>query len=198
LDEIAVSPSVDPWSYSLWSINPGFDQGAGAFNLSLNFLNASAYNQTGNGDYPIPLALSFGAGASLLEGSMDIRGGPRALGVLAGGRGSLLSAKGNVDAGWFNGEAGRRGLLIDANAGAYVAEGEYYRGLTLGGITVKTVIGGSVLSAHAGITGGIHYNQSSGIFTIEGFEHVGLGIGEKAGFKIEIPIRAFKEGKIGF
>jgi len=177
--------------FSALNFATGFDEGAAGFNIDLSVLSGNAYNKSGG------TALSFGAEVSVLNGSIDFRAGSRALGIIAGGEGTVLSASANLDAGWFSGQRGYTGALVDANIGVYTAKGEYYGGLTLGGISFRTVVGGSVLSAHAGITGGAYYNQESGEFILEGFEHLGFGIGEKVGVKIVIPVRAYMEGKVG-
>lgn len=54
------------------------------------------------------------------------------------------------------------------------------------GIKTTATIGGSIASAHAGLTLGATYNSSEDIVTIEGMEHLGFGAGEKAGIKFEI------------
>jgi len=69
--------------------------------------------------------------------------------------------------------------------GAYEAKGEVSGGMTILGFKVSGTAGGSVLSAHAGIGGGAYYDPQKAHFVIEFHENLGLGIGEKIGFKME-------------
>ena len=56
------------------------------------------------------------------------------------------------------------------------------------GIEGNWTLGGSVASAHAGVTGGFYIDTDTSHIVITGFEHFGFGIGEKAGFELRIPI----------
>ena len=98
-----------------------------------------------------------------------------------------------LDLGIFTGEGGLSGPLLDANAGAFVAEGEFSFGYSILGVQVESVLGGSFASAHAGLTVGSTYDAESGNLTIEGIEHLGFGAGEKAGIKITIPFNWLME-----
>ena len=163
----------------------------GSFSGEGRVLGASAYNNTGDGS--APLAVSLGAETSTVEANANLRIGSPAFGVVTSGEGSLLSAESNLDLGIFTGEGGLSGPLLDANAGAFVAEGEFSFGYSILGVQVESVLGGSFASAHAGLTVGSTYDAESGNLTIEGIEHLGFGAGEKAGIKITIPFNWLME-----
>jgi RHS repeat-associated protein len=199
LDTYEISSDyLPPWTRSVWEFAPEpFDRGAGAFGLNMNIGKYGFYNETGEGNKERGAAISMGGELTMADASMDIRAGSRALGLVTGGRGAVVTARANSDIGFFNGERLRTGFIIDVNAGIYGAEGEVYWGVTLGGITIKTVTGASAYTANAGITAGAYYDRASGDFTIEGFGHLGAGFGFLEGVKIVIPVKAYKENKIG-
>ena len=116
-----------------------------------------------------------------MSGELDLRLGTETTNIGGNARGTVLSA------GLLAGN-GKRGLLLDANAGAYVAEGDLSGRVSVFGIEGNWTLGGSVASAHAGVTGGFYIDTDTSHIVITGFEHFGFGIGEKAGFELRIPI----------
>lgn len=90
--------------------------------------------------------------------------------------------------GVFTGENQLYGILVDANAGAYAARGDLTLSFRPANLFIfDFTVGGSVMSAHAGITVGAYKDGKTGDFIISGMEHLGFGVGEKAGFLLTIP-----------
>jgi hypothetical protein len=153
----------------------------GNFSLEGSFMEGEAYNNSGL------TALSIGAEGATFSAKGDVQLGSDLLSIVFGGEGSLLSAESNLDAGMFLGEGDKIGPLFDGNIGAFSAEGEISGGMTILGIKFTGTVGGSVGSAHAGLTIGMTYDKKTSNVTIEGMEHLGFGFGQKAGGKVEIP-----------
>ena len=97
--------------------------------------------------------------------------------------------------GLFTGENGLTSIRGDVNAGAYTAEGEASFGGTIGPFSLDGTIGGSVGSAHIGGTISATYNNESNSIVIEGFEHIGFGVGEEVGGTFTINFNYFKNSK---
>ena len=155
-------------------------------NFELNSIYFNAYNNTGKGKHNT--ALDVGVKYESTGASIKTRLGTKDYNVNLGARGSMLSAKTNLALGWFSGERKMHGFLLDANAGAYVIEGDYTTGVTIMGTQIKIMSGASAVSAHAGLRLGAYIDDSTNNFVIEFKEHLGWGIGEKFGFKVSIPL----------
>lgn len=150
------------------------------------FLTASAFNNTGTGY--LPLALDLGGSVSGATGSISGRLGTSNFGAYGDANGSIFTTAGNTSAGIFTGEGNKKGFMLDANIGAYAAKGEYTLGGTLAGFKFQQTIGGSLLSAHAGWSSNFYYNGNNGSLNIDFQENFGWGLGQKYGFKIQIPL----------
>jgi len=149
----------------------------------LRFVGGSAYGGTEK------RAIAYGAEASLIEAKIIARVGSEDYNLTGEVSGSFLSAEANLDAAVFGRIDNKWHLLyLDANAGAYITEGEVTSTITLFGIKFSGTIGASLESAHIGGSLEISVNEDTNVLTLEGLQHIGLGVGEKAGFKIEIPI----------
>lgn len=171
----------------------GFNYNSTYAGLSGNhqFLTASGFNNTGTGY--LPLALDLGGSVSGTSGSISGRLGTSNFGVFGNANGSAFTLDGSISSGILTGEGSKYGAMLGANAGAYAVKGEYSGGFTIGGISMQGTVGGSFASAHIGINMGTNYNSSNGTFNINFQENIGLGIGEKAGFSISIPIPFIKK-----
>jgi RHS repeat-associated protein len=171
----------------------GFNYGGeyGSFSGNHQFLTASGFNNTGTGY--LPLALDLGGSVSGTTGSISGRLGTSNFGVFGNANGSAFTLDGSISSGILTGEGSKYGAMLGANAGAYALKGEYSGGFSIGGISMQGTVGGSLASAHIGINMGTNYNASNGTFNINFQENIGLGIGEKAGFSISIPIPFIKK-----
>lgn len=78
--------------------------------------------------------------------------------------------------------------MLGGNLGAYALKGEYTTGFSIGRFSYQGTVGGSATSAHIGVNMGSNYNLSNGTLNVHFSENIGLGIGEKAGFEMTIPI----------
>lgn len=171
----------------------GFNYDSTYAGLSGNhqFLTASGFNNIGTG--ALPLALDFGGSLSGATGSISGRLGTSNFGAFGNANGSAFTLDGSISSGVLTGEGSKYGAMLGANAGAYTLKGEYTGGFSIGGFSMQGTVGGSLVSAHIGINMGTNYNSSNGTFNINFQENVGLGIGEKAGFNITIPIPFVKK-----
>ncbi len=167
-----------------------FDINYGGLNIHGNgsFLDATAYghgNTTGN-----PIHAGAGAQANVAKANITASLGSNNTNIHGSASGSVLSASANLDPelSFGFGESTKYGGSLDANVGAYVAEGELAYGFKFLGIEADVTVGASVLSAHAGVHGHVFYDKATNKIHIAGFEHLGLGIGEKAGFNLAIPV----------
>ncbi len=163
----------------------------GALNLNghISFLDVDAYarsNRTGD-----LVDGKLGAQANLIRAAISAQLGTDNNNLHGSATGSLLSASANLSPSIYTGARDKYGFLIDANAGAYVAEGQYSYGINFLGVETNFTVGASVASVHGGITGGIYYDKETDKIYISGFEHLGYGIGEKLGLSLAIPITGF-------
>lgn len=151
------------------------------FGASGNFYNflAEAHNNS------CPGKIDYGASAYAAYADADIRVGTKDFNVGGQASGSLFSARANITI--MN--KYHNGVLFDANAGAYAADGELSGSVALFGTKLKATVGGTAASAHAGISFGIYYDEPSKSIIFKGAEHLGFGLGEKAAFQLEIPIK---------
>jgi hypothetical protein len=125
-----------------------------------------------------------------LKGSGQVTVGNEKFGLVAHAKGSVFSAKANLDGGFITSKV-KYGVSYGAEAGAYTAEGEYGGSSSILGATFKTTVGGSVLSAHIGGHAHLIYDNNKGTLEFTGLEHVGLGLGEKVTISGSIPIRSW-------
>ena len=132
-------------------------------------------------------SISIGIEGSALHAQSEFRIGSEALGIHVSGEGSIGTVEANFDASLKSEANGTIGPTLDANAGIFAAEGEISGGGFILGVKYTYTIGGSLGSAHAGIKLGATLNKETQTITIEGMEHLGFGVGEKMGFKLEIP-----------
>ncbi|WP_369013563.1 RHS repeat domain-containing protein [Flavobacterium anhuiense] len=180
---------------------PGIDQ-SDFFNNGLSGFGFGANSKYANfdvrgfgynfGDYSSNTHGDLRAEVYGLKGSAKIKIGNDNFGESVSARGTLFSAKANIQGGFKGGRAGEYGISNGAEAGVYVAEGEVSGSSTLFGATFSGTIGGSVVSAHIGGHGYLIFNDRKGTVEFSGLEHIGFGIGEKVAFSGSIPIRTWK------
>lgn len=191
MDDLRITPSGF-WAEPAIDQSDFFNNGLSGFGFGANFENASfdirgfGYNF---GDYSSNSHLDLRSEVYGLKGSAKVTVGNENFGQSVSVKGSAFSAKANIDGGFKKGRGGEYGLTAGAEAGAYVAEGEFSGSSTLFGATFTGTIGGSIASAHIGGHSHIIYNDRKGTIEFTGLEHIGLGIGGKASFNGSIPIR---------
>ena len=154
-------------------------------NGEFNFLKAKAYFDINYG------YINIGANYSTFDANIEARLGSTDNNITLGALGTLASVEANLKSGMALGQGGIMGLVYDANAGAYTAKGELNGSFTIFGVTVNGIIGGSVISAHVGISAGVQYNINTQCLEVNGLEHFGYGIGQKLGVSISVPISYF-------
>ena len=183
----ANEPSVSTDDYS--ASFQGFEAG-GRFNktyfgssTSISGFNAEVYNNWGQGIDKN--AFDLGASFSGLKGDAKIRLGSVENNINASLNGSVLSANANLGIGVYTGEGKKYGVIGGGEAGAYALKGDVQFGLSILGVKVSGSTGGSLGAAHIGGSIGVYYDESADKHVIEGFEHIGLGVGEKISVKIE-------------
>jgi hypothetical protein len=179
------SPGVVQVYPSTWNFNKTADYDLGNFNGGLNILGATSHwkdsKTTGL------FGIDTGVSAYLAETNLNARIFTTSTHLAGETRGSLLSAKANLQAGLIESNE-IVGARLDANAGAYVADGEATGIISVLGIKTKWTVGASVYSAHAGVTGGFYIDKINKEIVIEGLSHIGFGFGGKLGNEVRIPI----------
>jgi hypothetical protein len=160
------------------------------FDVNGTLINASFTNNTGTG--ALPLAFDLSGEASVLTSNLSARLGTENYNISGNANGSMFSVNANAAGGLFTGEGSRYGLLLDGNVGAQVLKGEVSGSATLFGMTFKTTVGATAVSAHIGATAGAYYDKNGGTFNIQLQENIGLGVGEKGAIEIKIPVPIIK------
>ncbi|MCD2261040.1 RHS repeat-associated core domain-containing protein, partial [Psychroserpens luteolus] len=151
---------------------------------NFSFLSADAkFNLNGR------FALDATAEASFFKEDVSLRLGTDDFNVNGKGEFEFLSANAELSGGVLTGNDGRYGLAAKAEAGAYTVKADVTGGFTLFGVEVDWTVGVSGLSAHAGVHGGIYYDETTGKLVIKEVAHLGLGVGAKEGINIAIPVR---------
>jgi len=130
---------------------------------------------------------STGASASVLTGNASARLGTTDVNANGKASGSLLSANAEIKGEANLSKNGVTDISGKAEAGAYVAKGEYTGGFNIMGVKFEFTQGASVGSAHIGAEGSAGINVKTRSGEIGGSFNIGLGVGVKEGFKIEIP-----------
>ena len=146
-----------------------------------SLLGGKVYNKSSDTN------ISVGGEGSYLAADAKLQVGGDALAVHGEAKGSLLSSKVNLDVGVLNNEDDKSSIKLDANAGAYIAEGEIGGGGSILGFKWTFTAGASFLSPNAGITIGGTFDNKTGKILVEGVQHLGLIVGTKSSLKVEIP-----------
>ncbi|WP_248282273.1 RHS repeat-associated core domain-containing protein [Mucilaginibacter robiniae] len=129
----------------------------------------------------------FGASAAVVKADGAARLGTTDVNANGKASGSLLSANAGISGEVNLSKNGVTDIGGKAEAGAYVAKGEYTGGFNILGVKFEFTQGGSIGSAHIGAEGSAGLNVKKGSASIEGSFNIGLGAGVKEGFKLEIP-----------
>lgn len=194
MDDTRVTPSGF-WAEPAIDQSDFFNNGLSGFGFGGNFEKGSfdirgfGYNF---GNYSSDSHLDLRAEVYGLKGNAKLNlFGDENFGQSMAVKGSIFSAKANVDGGFKKGRADEYGLSAGAEAGAYMAEGEFSGTTSLFGATLTATVGGSVVSAHIGGHAHIIYNDRTGAIEFTGLEHIGLGVGEKVGLSGSIPVRTW-------
>jgi hypothetical protein len=154
-------------------------------------LDLSAGNISGNYDIEGNLisgsdvGVSIGTSSSLGTGSAQIQIHTKDKNMFAingSANGSILAADANI-----SNPVSKNGLRMKGEVGLYSAKGDLNFGIKILGADLQFTTGASFVSAHAGFDAGIFYDEKNKNVNFIGLEHLGLGIGEKFGFKISIP-----------
>ena len=117
-----------------------------------------------------------------IEAKTGIRAGTTDTNLSLDLKGSVLSARASADAGLYTGSNDKYGGELGANAGAYVAEGEIAPSVSILGLTIGVMIGGSAGSAHIGGRAEMLYDSNTNEGEVAGTANIGLGVGLKVGF----------------
>lgn len=128
------------------------------------------------------------ADAAYFKQDVALRLGTDNINVNGSGNFEFLSADAKAGSYIYTGNNGKYGGSGTLEAGAHVVKAEATGGFSLLGVEVDYTVGVTGLAAHAGVHGAAYYDENTGQFVIEGFEHLGLGVGEKAGVNIKIPV----------
>jgi len=128
-----------------------------------------------------------GGSAAVVKANVSGRLGTEDWNVNGSAGGKLLSAEANA-----NVQSGTKGGIttigVDLHAGASVAAAEVNGGAKAGGWGYSVGGGGDVVSAHAGASGSIVLNSNNSTITIKESVDLGLGLGFKVHFSLQIPI----------
>lgn len=195
LDEVSISPQGN-YGTSMYSymspemgVFAGYSAGSnysgryGAITGNITGFRGEYNNYTGTG--VLPLAFEGGVKATAFQVSGGLRGGTRDNNVRVDAQGNVLLTEANATIGVLTGENAKRGAFIGGEAGAYVLQGEVNPSVSIAGYKIGGVLGGSLVSAHAGAGLGAYRDANTGTFIIRGTFNLGLGAGFKIGFEIE-------------
>ena len=163
------------------------DRNWGEFSGNLNILSGSLYNGSNSSLSKVPLAIDLGGEGSAISGNLNLRMGTPKNNAHGALNGKLLSTNANVTAGVLTGERGKVGLLVDANAGAYLAKGNANFGVSLLGVNTTFTAGADAISAHVGVTAGYYLDLKTGNWVVTVGGNLGLIFGANAAVKIELP-----------
>ncbi|WP_407428015.1 DUF6443 domain-containing protein [Arcticibacter sp.] len=191
LDEVKIvasSYASGPYAYATDN-SAGFGLYRAGFNADGDYAAASGNLSGFSGEAHAKTddGFDFGASASVVKADGSVRLGTESLNANGNANGSLLSADASVTGSANLSKNGVSNIEGSATAGAYVAKGEYTGGFNIFGVKFEFTQGGSVGSAHIGIEGGAGINVKNRTGSIEGSYNIGLGVGVKQGFKVEIP-----------
>jgi hypothetical protein len=129
--------------------------------------------------------VDVGASADVVKADVSARLGTTDANANGKASGSLLSANAGVSGEANFSKNGKTEIAAKAEAGAYVAKGEYTGGVNILGIKIEFTQGGSIGSAHIGASGSAGVNAKTQTVGAEGSFNIGLGVGVKEGIKIE-------------
>lgn len=144
-------------------------------------------------NYPTSLLYDYGAGVSALNAAVSASLGGENYSIGFGANGKALAAEARINSGIMTGQGGLYGVSRGGEIGAYALKGEVNPKFTVfNGLDVELTIGGSLVAAHAGGMGTIHYDTKAEKIVFKDVKHLGLGIGGKLGLGIGIPVSWFK------
>jgi hypothetical protein len=164
-----------------WSaISTGYNYQNGLFNakVSAKTFNFDAYGYKGSS------AFIMGASGTIAQAGFSASYGDSVNGNVEG---KFLTADGEIGAGFFRGEDGKKGFFAGASGGASAIKGDATAILTFFGVHADFTTGVGAGNVEGGIRVGAYLDKNTNKYTIELYERVGLLIGQRAGFKITIP-----------
>lgn len=126
-----------------------------------------------------------GASADVVKADVSVRLGTKDVNANGNANGSLLSANAGISGEANLSKNGKTDIGAKAEAGAYVAKGEYTGGINILGVKIEFTQGGSIGSAHIGASGNAGVDLKNKTVGAEGSFNIGLGVGVKEGIKIQ-------------
>ena len=191
LDEVTVHPEgyaqgphaeAGDGSASAGLFRAGFTENGDYAGASGNVsgYEAEAHAKTGGNSF------SAGASADVVKADVSARLGTTDVNANGKASGSLLSANAEIKGEANLSKNGNTNISGTAEAGAYVAKGEYTGGINILGVKIEFTQGGSIGSAHIGATGSGGVDLKNKTAGAEGSFNIGLGVGVKEGIKLQI------------
>ncbi|MFC7775174.1 lamin tail domain-containing protein [Flavobacterium sp. GCM10027622] len=182
------------FSGAVGSMNFDYTRSFFQVNGKATFHEVNFFNNTNKGGILYgPLSADLGADYSFLKGKATVRAGSKNFNTYDEFSGCIGCLEANTTTGILVGEGGKYGFASEGNAGAYIAKGDWVMGTTILGVKVSYTQGGSLMSAHAGISRALYYDNSTGNLVVKGGFNLGFGIGVHKDAALEVPVKAFYE-----